>query len=861
MKTCFLTGLLIASAWCCPGLAWGQSEAAVSRFADLALDCVHQEYPNKIAHVMSGDDDVAPPRELTPVFSGCFDWHSSVHGHWLLTRLLRLYPDADFAPRAEVALDKSFRQEKVAVEVSYVTHAQRDSFERPYGAAWLLQLTAELREWEDPRARRWLLALEPLETALLVKMQTWLEKLAYPIRVGEHAQTAFAFGLFLDWARAASDVDFYKLVTRRSRDFYLNDTACPLGYEPGGQDFLSPCLAEADLMRRIMSDDEFASWLTGFMPTIPQDGRGDWIPLAVVTDPSDGKLAHLDGLNISRAWMLEGMAFGLPSGDTRLAALRNAAALHKSSGLEAVTGEHYEGGHWLGSFATYLQTSRGVAGGDGQYMPAASDQVKPAETAMSRLHLAEARMNRWEQQLNAVITMNPQAETVAARLDNERVNGNTRGPLHGYPVMLKDNIETLDMPTTAGSLALIGNHTQRDAEVVRRLRNAGLLIAGKTNLSEWANFRDNQSSSGWSGVGGLTVNPWDADRTACGSSSGSAVAVAAGYVPFALGTETNGSVICPASVNGVVGIKPTLGLVSRRGIVPIAHSQDTAGPMAFSVTAAAMLLSVMEGEDPEDPLTVRSAGYHGRDYAKELRINGLHGLRVGVIRSQEFHMDSAGLFEQALVDMAGAGAVIVDNLKFPAWPDEFWDDSVNVLHYEFKHDLNKYFASLPGELHAFTLEKLIAFNQDHADREMPWFGQDLLETSQGKGGLDSTEYKQALQAVQTFTRSTIDGLLRENNIDLLVMRSNAPAFSIDLVYGDNYQGGSSSMAAIAGYPHITVPMGRWKGLPVGLSFVGAAFAEPVLIRAAYAYEQVTRHATSLAGKKPWDISGTARTEE
>jgi amidase len=274
-----------------------------------------------------------------------------------------------------------------------------------------------------------------------------------------------------------------------------------------------------------------------------------------------------------------------------------------------------------------------------------------------------------------------------------------------------------------------------------------------------------------------------------------------------------------------------------------------------------MLLSVMEGEDPEDPLTVRSAGYHGRDYAKELRINGLHGLRVGVIRSQEFHLDSAGLFEQALVDMAGAGAVIVDNLKFPAWPDEFWDDSVNVLHYEFKHNLNKYFASLPGELHAFTLEKLIAFNQDHADREMPWFGQDLLETSQGKGGLDSTEYKQALQAVQTFTRSTIDGLLRENNIDLLVMRSNAPAFSIDLVYGDNYQGGSSSMAAIAGYPHITVPMGRWKGLPVGLSFVGAAFAEPVLIRAAYAYEQVTRHAISLAGKKPWDISGTARTEE
>ena len=565
MKICLLTGLLIASSWCLPGLARGQSEPAVSRFADLALDCVHQEYPNKIAHVMSGDDDVAPPRELTPVFSGCFDWHSSVHGHWLLTRLLRLYPDADFASRAEAALDESFRPGKVAEEVRYVTHSQRDSFERPYGVAWLLQLTAELREWDDPRARRWLMTLRPLETALLAKMQTWLEKLAYPIRVGEHAQTAFAFGLFLDWARAAGDDGFFELVARRSRDFYLKDMNCPLAYEPGGQDFLSPCLAEADLMRRIMTSEGFAVWLAGFMPSIPLDGSGDWITLAVVTDPSDGKLAHLDGLNISRAWMLEGMAVGLPAGDARKPALRNAAAYHKNSGLASVTGEHYEGGHWLGSFATYLQTSRGLAGGDGQQMPATADQETPAITAMSRLRVTASRMERWEKQLNAVIVMNPQAEAIAGRLDNERADGNIRGPLHGYPVMLKDNIETLDMPTTAGSIALLDNRTVRDAEVVRRLRKAGLLIAAKTNLSEWANFRDNESSSGWSGVGGLTVNAWDAGRTACGSSSGSAVAVAAGYVPFALGTETNGSVICPASVNGVVGIKPTLGLVSRSG--------------------------------------------------------------------------------------------------------------------------------------------------------------------------------------------------------------------------------------------------------------------------------------------------------
>ena len=338
-----------------------ESDVAVSRFADLALECLHQEYPNKISHVLSGDQDVAPPRELTPVFFGCFDWHSSVHGHWLLIRLLRLYPEAGFATAVETALNESFKADKVAIEVRYVKHDQRASFERPYGVAWLLQLTAELREWDDPRAKRWLTILEPLESVLITRMETWLGKLAYPIRIGEHAQTAFAFGLFLDWAEAAEREDFFKLVARRSRDFYLDDRNCPLAYEPGGQDFLSPCLAEADLMRRIMTDKEFAVWLSRFMPTIPDEGSGDWLSLAVVTDPSDGKLAHLDGLNISRAWMLEGMAFGLPSGDSRKPALLNAAAYHKTSGLAAVTGEHYAGGHWLGSFATYLQTSRGIA--------------------------------------------------------------------------------------------------------------------------------------------------------------------------------------------------------------------------------------------------------------------------------------------------------------------------------------------------------------------------------------------------------------------------------------------------------------------------------------------------------------------
>ena len=343
-----------------PVLAQVQAEPPVSRFAGLALGCVHQEYPNKISHVLSGDRDVGPPRELTPVFYGCFDWHSSVHGHWLLTRLLRLYPEAEFSGVAEAALDESFQSEKVALEVAYVTHPQRASFERPYGVAWLLQLTAELREWDDPRARRWLAALEPLEAALVANMEAWLTKLAYPIRVGEHSQTAFAFGLFLDWARASNQTGFSGLVKDRSMDFYMNDRACPLAYEPGGQDFLSPCLAEADLMRRMMNAEDYARWLTGFLPSIPKDGSSDWLAIAVVTDPTDGKLAHLDGLNISRAWMLEGMASGLPEKDPRRKALTSSAAIHRNSGLASVTGEHYEGGHWLGSFATYLQTDRGL---------------------------------------------------------------------------------------------------------------------------------------------------------------------------------------------------------------------------------------------------------------------------------------------------------------------------------------------------------------------------------------------------------------------------------------------------------------------------------------------------------------------
>ena len=333
---------------------------SVERFAELALACIHQEYPNKISHTMSGDQDAKPPRELTPAFYGCFDWHSAVHGHWLLARLVRLYPDAGFASRAREALAKSLTPENIAAEVRYMQGAGRVDFERPYGLAWLLQLGTELREWDDPRARQWAATIEPLERAAAQRLRDWVPKLTNPIRIGEHSQTAFAFGLVLDWARAARDRETEDLLVRRSRDFHLGDRDCPLEYEPSGHDFLSPCLAEADLMRRVLPAAQYAEWLGTFLPGIPVDARVDWLKPAVVTDPSDPKLAHLDGLNLSRAWMLEGMASALPEADPRRGVLLATAKAHREAGLRSVTGEHYEGGHWLASFATYLVTSRGL---------------------------------------------------------------------------------------------------------------------------------------------------------------------------------------------------------------------------------------------------------------------------------------------------------------------------------------------------------------------------------------------------------------------------------------------------------------------------------------------------------------------
>ena len=340
----------------------GLDEAAAGRFAALALGCVHLEYPNKLSHTLRSDADARSPRELTPAFFGCYDWHSSVHGHWLLARLARQFPSAPFAAQARAALARSLTPANVAAEVAYLQTPGRASFERPYGLAWLLALAAQLHDWDDPQARQWAETLAPLETEAAERLRQWLPKLRYPIRVGEHSQTAFAFGLVHDWAVARGDAGMRALVEQRSRAFYANDRDCPIGYEPSGEDFLSPCLAEADLMRRILPREDYAAWLRRFLPGIPRKPAADWLPPGIVSDRSDPKLAHIDGLNLSRAWMLHGIASGLPARDPRIPALQAAARAHAAAALPAVTGEHYEGGHWLGTFAVYLTTNAGRSG-------------------------------------------------------------------------------------------------------------------------------------------------------------------------------------------------------------------------------------------------------------------------------------------------------------------------------------------------------------------------------------------------------------------------------------------------------------------------------------------------------------------
>jgi hypothetical protein len=351
IRAAFATLLFAATATSSLAATFEAKDA--QRFADLALACVHKEYPNKIGHNLSSDKDVAPPRELTPAFYGCYDWHSSVHGHWLLARLARTFPDAPFAAAAREALKQSLTKEHIAAEAAYLRGEGRASFERPYGLAWLLQLGQELREWDDPLARELSANLQPLEYAAEERIAVWLPKLSHPVRSGEHSQSAFAFGLILDTARASRNEKLVNVLTNKIREFYGHDRACPLAYEPSGEDFLSPCLAEADVMRRVLPAGEYGKWLTGFMPAMT-------LKPEVVTDPTDPKLAHLDGLNLSRAWMLEGIASGLPKADPRRAKILAAARAHRDAGLASVTGAHYEGGHWLGSFAVYLTTGRGL---------------------------------------------------------------------------------------------------------------------------------------------------------------------------------------------------------------------------------------------------------------------------------------------------------------------------------------------------------------------------------------------------------------------------------------------------------------------------------------------------------------------
>lgn len=467
-------------------------------------------------------------------------------------------------------------------------------------------------------------------------------------------------------------------------------------------------------------------------------------------------------------------------------------------------------------------------------------------TARSITELCLGRIEEMDRQgpeLRSIIEINPDALQIADELDAERRASGPRGPLHGIPVAIKDNIDTHDgMTTTAGSLGLEGSIPPQDAFIAQRLREAGAIILAKANMSEWAYFRGYRATSGWSARGGQCRNPYALDRNPCGSSSGSGVAVSASLVPLTIGTETGGSIMCPSSINGVVGIKPTVGLWSRSGVIPISHSQDTAGPMARTVRDAALLLGPLTGRDPRDEATAASDGHAHADYAQFLDPDGLRGARIGVARglASTFDPRIVALFEDALAAMADAGAVIVDpaDLSASAWNDPL---SLVLLEYEFKHDLNAYLASLGPDAPVRSLEEVIAFNEANAELEMPYFGQERLHDAQARGPLTDPEYLEAKRTIQRNTREEgIDRLVLEHDLDAIVAPTRDIAWLTDHIQGDRLQGGSSAgPAAIAGYPDISVPMGFVGGLPAGISFFGRAWTEPTLIRVAYAYEQAT----------------------
>jgi amidase len=452
-------------------------------------------------------------------------------------------------------------------------------------------------------------------------------------------------------------------------------------------------------------------------------------------------------------------------------------------------------------------------------------------------------LDRQGPNLRSVLEINPDALAIAESLDRERKDKKVRGPLHGVPILIKGNIGTADrMTTTAGSLALEGSIPERDAFIADRLRKAGAVILGKTNLSEWANFRSTHSSSGWSSQGGQCRNPYALDRSPSGSSSGSGAATAANFAAAAVGTETDGSIISPAGASSLVGIKPTVGLISRSGIIPISHSQDTAGPMARTVADAAALLTVLAGVDESDEVTRESRGKAQADYTKFLDPKGLQGARIGVARDEYFGYseETDRLMTQALDAMKAAGAVLVDPANLET-ADEFGDSEFEVLLYEFKHDLNEYLASLGDKAPVHTLEELIAFNEKNRDRVMPYFGQELFHMAQSKGPLTDKAYVEALEKSRNLTRKEgLDALFAKHKVDAIVAPTGGPPWLIDPINGDAFIGGSSSPAAVSGYASITVPTGYAFGLPVGISFIGGAYSEPALIRFAYAFEQATK---------------------
>ncbi|MCK5208333.1 MAG: amidase, partial [Cyclobacteriaceae bacterium] len=453
------------------------------------------------------------------------------------------------------------------------------------------------------------------------------------------------------------------------------------------------------------------------------------------------------------------------------------------------------------------------------------------------------KIDKNEPALNSVIEINPDALAIAKSLDEDRKNGNLKGPLHGIPIMLKDNIDTAGkMMTTAGSLALDGNYASQNSWVAEKLEQAGAIIIAKTNLSEWANFRSTRSSSGWSGRGGQTRNPFIIDRNPCGSSSGSGVAVSANMCAAAIGTETNGSIVCPASINGIVGIKPTVGLVSRAGIVPIAHSHDTAGPMTRTVEDAALVLGALTGIDEKDVYTKKSESNYYTDYTSFLNANSLQNKRIGVARHFfGFHEKVDQLMDQVIKDLQNLGAKTID-LDKEDLNGKSGSDAWEVLLYEFKNDLNKYLKNCSSDIKIRSLEQLIKFNKDHASKEMPFFGQEILIAAQEKGDLNSEEYKKAIENVlKSNGPEGIDRILDNYEIDAIIAPTGAPSWPIDVINGDHHMGGSSSPAARSGYPNITVPMGIIHELPVGISIFAEAFSEPKLISFAYAYEQATKH--------------------